>query len=422
VTTTKELGVLKPPGTQEALRASIAEVGVINAIVVAAGTDVIVDGRARKAIADELGVACPRVYRRNTTQAAERMLASRRNERDLTTRGEVVRLGLKTDAEGVGLFTEEAIAEAMGVSLDYAVGLLKGMATRVMLPELRRIPGGTVKSLVTSPPPGPEQHAIAKLMPEVSGLDYDALKEDIATNGQKVPILLDSEGLLIDGKARWRICQELGMVPTTQILTENPWAVGLARNRERFPNMYDRARILAQVPVRASRTLPDDDRPPPVPELAELFDLPAAWFRSFRQVAEKYPELGEAVLDETIRVGTAVRIVREIPPKSWGPTLQRMRAERARGLDPKLPMRVEDLPADEHLTRPRRRRDVVTVSTIDQVRSDLAALGSVLTGADGQLDPSITSEQAAQLLTGLSTDRRHLTRLSTLLKQRKEST
>ncbi len=417
-------GVTKPPGYEEALRASIAQVGVIHPIVVGEGTAVIIDGRRRKAIADELKKVCPEVQRRNASQVAEERLLRRRSERDLTVRTEIIRLGLRTDNEGVGLYTEDAIAAAMGVSLDYALTLLQGMALHdtVVMPELRRTPEGTVKSRVTNPAPGPERHPVAEIIPPVTAEEFAALKADIAVNGQKVPIVLDQDGLLVDGKARWKACAELGIIPVTQIMDGNAWVTGLENNVGRFPDQLHRARILAQVPIRTSRTIPDERRPPPIPELSELFKLPTAWFRSFRQVYEKSPEMGEAILDETVRVGTAVRIVREIPRGQWPAVLERMRAQRELGLEPSLPMRVEDLPPEENLSRPRRRRDVITASTIDQVRSNLAALGEVLTGADGQLDPSISSDQAAQLLTGLTTDRRHLTRLYTLLKQRKEST
>ena len=40
--------------------------------------------------------------------------------------------------------------------------------------------------------------------------EYEGFKEDIRVNGVKRPILVDSEGRIIDGRHRWSACRELG--------------------------------------------------------------------------------------------------------------------------------------------------------------------------------------------------------------------
>jgi hypothetical protein len=60
-----------------------------------------------------------------------------------------------------------------------------------------------------------ELHKFAYLTPRMTDLDYQALKRDIETNGQKDPGVL-FRGKLIDGRHRWWILQELG-VPTMKV-------------------------------------------------------------------------------------------------------------------------------------------------------------------------------------------------------------
>jgi hypothetical protein len=55
-------------------------------------------------------------------------------------------------------------------------------------------------------------HPAALAMPQMSADDYNALREDIARNGQLLPIeLLD--GQVIDGRHRQMACEELGIQP-----------------------------------------------------------------------------------------------------------------------------------------------------------------------------------------------------------------
>lgn len=46
-------------------------------------------------------------------------------------------------------------------------------------------------------------------LPDLEGEDYEALKADIKKRGQKVPVLCDQNGLVIDGRQRCRVCQDL---------------------------------------------------------------------------------------------------------------------------------------------------------------------------------------------------------------------
>ena len=56
-------------------------------------------------------------------------------------------------------------------------------------------------------------HPAALLLPEMSEQEYRELVEDIREHGQREPISKDRDGLILDGRHRWRACQELGIEP-----------------------------------------------------------------------------------------------------------------------------------------------------------------------------------------------------------------
>jgi len=56
------------------------------------------------------------------------------------------------------------------------------------------------------------------LVPPLSPEDYNSLKESIKNNEQWLPILVNSDGVILDGHHRYRICQELGKEPKTSVV------------------------------------------------------------------------------------------------------------------------------------------------------------------------------------------------------------
>lgn len=57
-------------------------------------------------------------------------------------------------------------------------------------------------------------HPVASLFPAMTDLEFYELKEDIRLHGLKVPILLSKDGRIVDGRHRYKACNELGITPS----------------------------------------------------------------------------------------------------------------------------------------------------------------------------------------------------------------
>ncbi len=58
-------------------------------------------------------------------------------------------------------------------------------------------------------------HPLAALVPSMTPEEYQALKDDISKHGQRVPIIV-YDGLIVDGRHRYKACMELGLLPVTE--------------------------------------------------------------------------------------------------------------------------------------------------------------------------------------------------------------
>lgn len=58
-----------------------------------------------------------------------------------------------------------------------------------------------------------EFHEVANIFPLMQGDEFEALKADIASNGQREPIWLHTDGSIIDGRNRYRACMDLDIQP-----------------------------------------------------------------------------------------------------------------------------------------------------------------------------------------------------------------
>ena len=78
-----------------------------------------------------------------------------------------------------------------------------------------------------------EIHAYADAFPMLPDEDLDALAADIAANGQRHPILLSRDGVLLDGRNRLAACQRAGVEPVFDVFDGDPVALIVSENMQR---------------------------------------------------------------------------------------------------------------------------------------------------------------------------------------------
>lgn len=78
-----------------------------------------------------------------------------------------------------------------------------------------------------------EVHPFADRFPMLDDESLKALAEDIAANGLLHPIVLDSDGVLIDGRCRLRACEIAGIEPEFVVFDGDPVAFIIGQNMQR---------------------------------------------------------------------------------------------------------------------------------------------------------------------------------------------
>lgn len=421
----------------DCFRQSIIKYGVLFPVVMNQDGEVI-DGNRRAEVATELGVKYDvEVVNSRTPLNVAHMLRENVQrigaERDATLTHIIVGLASERGDDGVGQWPEEVIATTLGLSPDYVLEVMRRHlkpterdVRDLFPPKRRRVDGSVGDAAVTTvdveplpaqtpQPPKLNVHEVLTFIPEVDAPRRGELRRSLEKDGQKTPILVTQAGLLVDGRARWEILQEMGVTPKVQEIDGNPWKAALQANADRFPSYWDRLTVLSKMPVRGAPKAGDENGVPTVAEMAQHFRVRTYSLRAFRiLVGNGTPELVKAVTDEALKLGTALRMIREVPTDAWGPMIEAAYAEAE---PPPPPTKAGPPPAPPRLPRGR----VITQATVQTAIDALDALGMVMDASEG-LDHRMTREQAAELMSRLSTARRPLGRLNTMLKQRKEAT
>jgi DNA modification methylase len=91
----------------------------------------------------------------------------------------------------------------------------------------------------------------ANLVPQISESEYQSIKQSIKDNGQWVPIITNSQRIILEGHTRFRACKELGIIPRTithdfeDPLLEKQFIIDVNRNR-RHLNSFQRIELECQ--------------------------------------------------------------------------------------------------------------------------------------------------------------------------------
>jgi ParB-like chromosome segregation protein Spo0J len=109
-------------------------------------------------------------------------------------------------------------------------------------------------------------HPACMLLPEMTADEYRELVEDVRNSGQCRAIVIDDDGLILDGRHRWRACAELALSPKVETFTgteEEKVALVMSENlHRRHLTTQQRAAIAAELATmkRGTRTdLPSHD-------------------------------------------------------------------------------------------------------------------------------------------------------------------
>lgn len=407
----------RPVGTLDALRDSIQKYGVIHPVSTTLDGQ-IVDGEQRMRIAKELRVPCPTqvvttVIRgkdeRTLSGIVREVLIRQHNESNKTMDEQIIYLADR--------YTADIIAAALGLTREYVYGVLE------TTPERRTVNGRTDTTVTTAVEPMPAEHEVLRYIPPPTTQQYEELRNSIRAQGQRVPILLTPDGKIIDGRARWQICRELGITPITEIVTTNPWEMALMVNAERFGDYWERMLLVAKLPIRKFPPGPGYMDVPPQEVACRLMRVPYGAARVVRRLANTGGQvILDAVMEGVIRLGTAARMLRELPPESWDAALTQIRNEYMQTGDAvKLPTRnsrdyrryaPDDLPGA---------RPFITPAQLRKIEDQLLAV-QMLLAAEPILDTKISSDQAAHWEASLVAGRRHLGRVIRMLRERKENT
>jgi hypothetical protein len=73
------------------------------------------------------------------------------------------------------------------------------------------------KNITSSKPQIRISSEYASLVPELSPDGYESLKQSILENGLYLPIIINKNGIILDGHHRYKACQELGIEPKTLV-------------------------------------------------------------------------------------------------------------------------------------------------------------------------------------------------------------
>jgi phage N-6-adenine-methyltransferase len=161
-----------------------------------------------------------------------------------------------------------------------------------------------------------EYHPLSNLFPLLDGEEFAALVADIRAHGQREPIIITTDNLILDGRNRYRACREAGVDPDLDLYRgddESMAAFVVSLNlKRRHLNESQRAVVAAKL---ANLEHGGDRSKRPIGHLkqSEAADMLNVGDRSLRRAREVLdegaPELVQAVEAGRVAVSAATEIL-----------------------------------------------------------------------------------------------------------------
>jgi hypothetical protein len=259
----------------------------------------------------------------NAIEALEQRLVSRCRTLEFTTEG--IEPDLPTRLAGIwasetpGLSAPDfgpQIAQAAGGDIRRAINSLE-----TLILSSRKLPGVvphsaelTAVKAVADCSPVEMFHPVSEVFPEVSPESFAALKLDIEEHGIRVPVVI-FEGMVLDGRSRWRAAQELGIeCPTLVYDGSKPVSEVVSLNAIRRLNMSSGQRAIAAAKIANL----GEGRPTKTPSIDPVSEEKAARLlkvsvksveRAKKVLRANRPELIDAVLSGRVSVSRAANII-----------------------------------------------------------------------------------------------------------------
>lgn len=194
-------------------------------------------------------------------------------------------------------------------------------------------------------------HEAAKSFPMMTDKEFQELKDDIAKNGCRVPLTI-WDGQLLDGRNRLKACEELGIEPWTEELdTEHdPWAYVISHNlHRRHLTVGQRLEVALKLAnqTHGGDRKSDQESKCTLEEAARRTDVSVDSLKRMKKVeAEGSTEVRKAVVDGSLPVSTAAKLVKAVPDKAKQSEIVAKGPKKVRETlkQTKLPLAVEPEP------------------------------------------------------------------------------
>ena len=163
-----------------------------------------------------------------------------------------------------------------------------------------------------------QQHPLAELVPEMTQQEYERHKADIQANGLHEAIKL-FQGKIIDGRHRFRACNDLGLIPRFEEWTgkdAKQYVISMNVHRRQ---LSDNQRALAAASMVATSSRGRNQHTnkgaavaaPSQKEAAELFDIsPDSIQRAKKVLADANPAIIEMVRKDELAISMAAQVAK----------------------------------------------------------------------------------------------------------------